>query len=89
MLTEAVGAGWITASPAAGITVDGARWEGTERNHFSDDDMRLIYTSPLMTDPDACSDTMFWILFFAPFHGSRPGEHCKLKPHEIVLDGGE
>lgn len=89
MLTEAVEAGWIATNPAAGITVDGARWEGTERDHFSDDDMRLIYTSPLMTDPDACGDTMFWILFLAPFHGSRPGEHCKLKPHEIVRDGGE
>lgn len=89
MLAEAVDAGWITSNPASGITVDGAKWEGTERDHFSDDDMHLIYTSRLMTDPDACSDTMFWILFLAPFHGSRPGEHCKLKTTEIVRDGGE
>ena len=89
ILGEAVEAGWIDDNPAMGIVVDGARWQGTERDHFSDDDMRLIYTSPLMTDPDACSDTMFWILFLAPFHGSRPGEFCKLKSDEIVRDGGE
>ncbi|WP_267433868.1 hypothetical protein [Sphingomonas sp. GM_Shp_1] len=43
--------------------------------------MRRIYASPLMTDPDACYDTMFWVLFLAPFHGSRPSE--------IVQDDGE
>lgn len=42
-----------------------------------------------MTDPDACSDTMFWILFLAPFHGSRLSEHCNLKPHEIVQEEGD
>lgn len=80
---------WIETNPASGITVEGARWNGVERDHFSDDDMRQIYTSPLMTDPDACGDTMFWMLFLAPFHGSRPGEHCKLKPRDIVEDDGE
>lgn len=89
VMSEAVEAKWIANNPASGVTVDGAKWEGTERDHFSDDDMRLIYTSPLLTDADTCSDTMFWILFLAPFHGSRPGEHCKLKTHEIVSDGGE
>ncbi len=59
---------------------------GDERDHFSDEDLRLIYTSPLMTDPDACDDTMFWSLFLAPFHGSRPGEHCKVKPQDIVFE---
>ncbi|MDJ0276664.1 hypothetical protein QLH51_07640 [Sphingomonas sp. 2R-10] len=77
---------WIAFNPATDIAVAGAKWQGDERDHFSDEDMRRIYTSPLMTDPDACSDTMFWILFLAPFHGSRPGEHCKLKPNEIVQE---
>lgn len=62
---------------------------GDERDHFSDNDIRRIYASPLMTDPDACDDTTFWILFLAPFHGSRRGEHCKLEPKEIVQDDGE
>lgn len=51
--------------------------------------MRLIYGSALMTDSDACSDQMFWLLFLASFHGSRPGEHCKLKPHEVVEEDGD
>ncbi len=89
ILGVAKDAQWIASNPAQGISVEGAAWEGDERDHFSDEDMRCIYASPLMTDPDACDDTMFWILFLAPFHGSRPGEHCKLKPHEIVRDDGE
>lgn len=84
LLAVAVDEEWITANPAAGLSVEGAKHTGTERDHFSDDDLRRIYTAPLMTDPDACSDTMFWILLLAPFHGSRPGEHCKLKPREVV-----
>ncbi|MEZ0495132.1 DUF6538 domain-containing protein [Sphingomonas sp. IW22] len=79
---------WISHNPAADVVIEGAKWQGDERDHFSDDDLHRIYTSPLMTDPDACSDTMFWILFLAPFHGSRPGEHCKLKPNEVVRDDG-
>jgi len=80
---------WVTVNVAEGITVEGARHTGTERDHFNDEEMAMIYNSPLMTDPDACSDTMFWILFLAPFHGSRPGEHCQLKPHEIVQEEGD
>jgi len=80
---------WVPVNVAEGITVEGARHTGTERDHFNDREMALIYNSRLMTDPDACSDTMFWILFLAPFHGSRPGEHCQLKPHEIVQEEGD
>ena len=89
LLSTAVHQEWIKINPAAGISIEGARWDGDERDHFSDDDMRRIYSSPLMTDPDACGDTTFWLLFLAPFHGTRPGEHCKLKPREIVEDDGD
>jgi len=78
----------IAVNPAEGVTVEGAKHVGTERDHFSDAEMKLIYESPLMTDPDACSDTMFWIIFTAPFHGARPGEMSKLKPRDIVEDDG-
>lgn len=81
--------GWIGRNPAKGVTVEGARYEGTERDHLTDAEMRLIYGSPLMTDPDACGDTMFWILFLAPFHGSRPGEHCQLGPGNVIQEDGE
>jgi integrase len=76
----------IAVNVASGVTVEGAKHLGIEREHFTDAEMKLIYESSLMTDPDACSDTMFWILFLAPFHGSRPGEHCKVRPGEIVQD---
>lgn len=89
VLAVAVDEEWIDNNPAAGLSVAGAKHTGTERDHFSDEDLRKIYTAPLMTDPEACSDTMFWILLLAPFHGSRPGEHCKLKPREIVREGDE
>jgi integrase len=88
MLSIAVDEEVIAVNPAAGISVDGAKHVGDERDHFSDADIKRIYESPLMTDPSACSDTMFWILLLAPFHGSRPGEHCKLKPHEVIEDDG-
>jgi integrase len=89
LLNVAIDEEWITTNPAAGLSVKGAKHTGTERDHYSDEDLHRIYTSPLMTDPDACSDTMFWILLLAPFQGSRPGEHCRLKPHEIVKDDGQ
>ena len=89
LLAIAVDEEWITANPASKLSVAGAKHTGTERDHFSDDDMRRIYGSALMTDPNACSDTMFWILLLAPFQGSRPGEHCKLRPGEVVKEDGE
>lgn len=88
VLGEAVEAGWIAFNPAQGVTVKDSRWTGSERQSFGDDDLRQIYTSPLMTDPAACSDTMFWILLLAPFEGTRPGECCKLKVNEIVRRDG-
>ncbi|WP_415643613.1 DUF6538 domain-containing protein [Sphingomonas antarctica] len=89
LLAVAVDEEWIAANPAAGLSVEGSKHTGTERDHFSDEDLRRIYTAPLMTDPDACSDTLFWILLLAPFHGSRPGEHCKLRPREVVNNDDE
>lgn len=58
VLKVAVRLEWISANPPSGISLEGANWEGTERDHFSNEDMHRIYTPAMMTDPDACDDTM-------------------------------
>lgn len=79
---------WISKNVASDVEVDGAGYVGDERDRLSDEDMQRIYGSPLMTDPGSCSDTMFWIMFMAPFQGARPGEHCKLWPEDVCFDDG-
>ncbi|MBT2186900.1 DUF6538 domain-containing protein [Sphingobium nicotianae] len=79
---------WISKNVATKIEVAGSQYNGHERDRLSDADMQTIYGSRYMTDPDACSDTMFWIMFMAPFQGARPGEHCKLRPQDVVREDG-
>ena len=73
---------------AKGVVVDGAGYLGDERDRLSDEDMVTIYHSKWLTDPDVGDDTMFWIMFMAPFQGARPGEHCKLRPADVVYEDG-
>ena len=79
---------WIAKNVATKIEVAGSQYNGDERDRLSDADMQIIYGSRYLTDPDACSDTMFWIMFMAPFQGARPGEHCKLRPHDVLYEDG-
>lgn len=85
MLSEAAKARWISENVARNVHIAGAGWTGGERDYFSLEDLRLIFSSPLMTDPDACSDTVFFIILLATLHGSRPGELAKLKPKEVCV----
>lgn len=79
---------WIAKNVAKNIDVADAAYVGDERDRLSDADMRTIYGSRYLTDPDACDDTMFWIMFMAPFQGARPGEHCKLRPDDVLYEDG-
>lgn len=79
---------WVAKNVATQIEVAGSQYNGDERDRLSDTDMQIIYGSRYMTDPDACSDTMFWIMFMAPFQGARPGEHCKLRPQDVLYEDG-
>lgn len=79
---------WIAKNVAANIGVADSAYVGDERDRLSDADMRTIYGSRYLTDPDACDDTMFWIMFMAPFQGARPGEHCKLRPDDVRYEDG-
>jgi len=87
MLGAAVGIDWIARNVAENVTVAGAGHTGNERDFFTLEELRMIFASPLMTDPDACSDSMFFIILLETLQGGRPGEFAKLKPDEIgVLD---
>ena len=78
---------WITKNPADGIVVPGAGYVGDERFHFTAQELQTLYSSPLMTDPDACSDEMFWLIFAAPLGGARPSEIARLAPNDVMFDG--
>jgi len=88
LLEIAVGSDDLGRNVAKGVVVDGAGYVGDERDRLSNEDMITIYHSAWLTNPDACSDTMFWIMFMAPFQGARPGEHCKLKPADVIYENG-
>jgi integrase len=79
---------WIVKNVAANIEVAGSSYVGDERDRLSDTEIRTIYGSRYLTAPDACSDTMFWIMFMAPFLGARPGEFCKLRPDDVLYEDG-
>lgn len=65
------------------MSVAGAGHTGDERDFFALEELRMIFASPLMTDPDACSDSMFFIILLETLQGGRPGELAKLKPKEV------
>lgn len=88
MLALALDEDWIERNVAADVDVEGSGYVGDERSHFTAEELKLIFSSPLGTDPDACSDTMFYLLVLASLHGGRPGEYCKLKPSELCIEDG-
>lgn len=85
MLGAAVGIDWISLNVANSVAVEGAGYVGDERDFFTLEELRTIFASPLMTDPDACSDSMFFIILLEALHGGRPGELAKMKPNEILF----
>lgn len=85
MLGAAVAIKWISENVADGVTVEGAGYEGNERDFFTLKELRTIFASPLMTDPDACNDSTFFIILLETLQGGRPGELAKLKPDEIAI----
>lgn len=87
LLQAAFDRGWVSSNVAANVPVEGAGYVGDERDYFTSEELALIFSSPLATDPDACSDTMFYLLVLAALQGGRPGEFCKLKPSEVLYDG--
>lgn len=85
MLTAAVNIDWITRNVAENVTVAGAGHTGDERDFFTLEELRMIFASPLMTDPGSCGDSMFFIILLETLQGGRPGEFAKLKPEEIGI----
>lgn len=83
MLAAAKQIEWIDRNVAQNVTVAGAGHTGDERDFFTLEELRMIFASPLMTDPDACSDSMFFIILLETLQGGRPGEFAKLKPKEV------
>lgn len=59
LLEAALGKRWVDKNVASNVEVEGAGYFGDERDYFTIEELRMILSSPLGTDPDACSDTMF------------------------------
>ena len=88
MLGAAKAIGWSATNVAMGVTVAGAGHVGDERDFFTLEELGMIFSSRLMTDPRACSDSMFFIILLEALQGGRPGELAKLKPTDVgVFDG--
>lgn len=85
MLGAAKAVEWIDINVALEVTVAGAGHFGDERDFFTLEELRMIFSSPLMTDPAACNDSMFFIVLLETLHGGRPGELAKLMPNDIGI----
>lgn len=66
---------WIDNNPAAGLAVTAV--SALEPSATLDEDLRKIYTAPLMTSPKPAAIPSFWMLVLLAFHGSRPGANVR------------
>jgi integrase len=69
------------ATDGVSITID--ENEKVDVQPFSEEQMALIFSQPVMTDPDAGDDETFWFLLSAPFSGCRMEETAQLRPTNI------
>jgi hypothetical protein len=64
--------------PTQGVSIDVDEDERVEVAAFSDDQLRLIFNHPVMTDPNEGDDEVYWFLLIAPLTGCRVEETAQL-----------
>lgn len=68
---------------ADGVSIEIDSYEGSDVGPFSEEQMALIFSQAVMTDPDADDDETFWFLLSAPFTGCQVEETAQLRPTSI------
>jgi integrase len=66
-----------------GVTIDISDDERIDVEPFNEEQMALIFSQPVMTDPNAGDDQIFWFLLLAPFTGCRIEETAQFRPTNI------
>ena len=79
----------IAFNPGSTVKVKGAKSDVDARLPFSPEDLRTIYSSSLMTDPETdMPGSYFWLMMLAPLSGLRIEEMGKLRPSNIRCENG-
>jgi integrase len=66
-----------------GVSIDIRDDEKIDVQPFNEEQMALIFSQPVMTDPKAGDDETFWFLLLAPFTGCRIEETAQFRPTNI------
>ena len=79
----------IAFNPGSTVKVKGAKSEVDARLPFTPDELNIIYSDDMRTDPHASfPDSYFWLLMLAPLSGMRIEEMGKLRPQNIRCEKG-
>ena len=65
-----------------GVSVDCSEIMGDERLGFSAEQMRTLFSAPIMTSA-AGDDASFWFMLLGPFTGCRIEELAQLRPRDV------
>lgn len=65
------------------VTIEIDEYEKVDVSSFDEEQMALIFSQAVMTDPDAGDDATYWFLLSAPFTGCRVEETAQLRPTNI------
>jgi len=81
--------GLLGVNVAKEVKVVGAKSDVDARLAHTPEEMRTIFASRMLTDPnDSLRMSDFWLLMLAPLMGIRIEEGGKLRPHNVKVDRG-
>ena len=83
-----VAQGYREDNPFTGTAPRRAHSARSERSPFSDDDLRLIFSTPIFLDKAFKHDWQYWLPLLGFFTGARLEELCQLKREDIQVSEG-
>jgi integrase len=80
--------GYRDDNPFSGIAPRRVHSARSERSSFNDDDLKLLFGTPLFKDKIYTQDSQYWLPLLALYTGARLEELCQLKAQDFkVADG--
>jgi len=80
--------GYVSENPFYGIAPKRSRSTRAERSPFSNDELGLIFGTPLYTQGVYKHDWQYWLPLLGLFTGARIEELCQLRGVDIKPEGG-